>query len=57
MIHHLASFGWPYLALAALIGLAAAPAFVEWVRFEIRRAGRVRRRARVADARNVRVNW
>lgn len=57
MIHHLASFGWPYLLLAALVFLAAAPALVEWVRFEVRLARRVRRRRRVVDARGVRVYW
>lgn len=57
MIHHLVSFGWPYLLLAALVLLGAAPALIEWVRFEITLSRRVRRRRRVVDARGVRVYW
>lgn len=40
MIHHLASFGWPYLLLCGLVALAAGRSFglllVRWARFEHR---------------------
>jgi hypothetical protein len=37
--HHLASFGWPYLLLCALVAVAAGPQLVlllvRWARFEL----------------------
>lgn len=57
MIAHLLSFGWPYLVVPAIVVWLALPPVVVWLRFEVALWRRVRRRARVVDARDVRADW
>lgn len=61
MIHHLASFGWPYLLLCALVAAAAGRSFgvllVRWARFEMRLARRARARGGFITPASPRRHW